>query len=158
VPAPPLPLPGNPAHFDLPPLGSAPTEPNPTAEPLFSDEAEEHLEPHDQALAEEPPLEPPLFNTGSPNFPPPVPEDPNAPVQRLELSMTRRFITPDRAKPVGSTRKIWLAYAGLGLAAAAVVFVMVYKYFATSEPPPISVRVVVPSPTSVYRWWDPSAR
>jgi hypothetical protein len=158
--APPPPLPGNPAHFDLPPLGTAPTEPNPTAEPLFSDEAEEHLEEHGgghgQALAAET-LEPPLFNTGSPNFPPPVPEDPNAPVQRLELSMTRRFITPDRAKPIGAARKIWLAYAGLGLAAAAVVFVMVYKYFATSEPPPVSVRVVVPSPTSVYRWWDATA-
>ena len=149
---PPPPLPGNPAQFDLPPMATAPTEPSPTAEPLFAD-AGAHGDPAGEA-----PDQPLVFNTGDPTFPPPLPEDPNAPTQRLELSMTRRFITPDRAQPARSTRRTWLAYAGLGLGAALVVFMMVYRYFATVEPAPISVKVVVPSPTSVYRWWDATAK
>jgi hypothetical protein len=104
-------------------------------------------------------LDPPIMNTGDPTFPPPVPVDPNAPVQRLELSMTRRFITPERANPKVIARRAWMAYGALGLGAALIVFIMVYRYFAaSSEPPPVSVRVVVPSPTSIYRWWDAGAR
>ncbi len=153
------------------PLGLAPTEPH--VSPGFTSDLDEaSLEPDpfaevDAAAAAaaaelpagaDPDLDQPVMNTGDPSFPPPVAEDPTAPVQRLELSMTRRFITPERARPATATRRIWLAYGALGVGAALVVFVMVYKFFATSEPPPISVRVVVPSPSSVYRWWDGTAR
>ena len=36
--------------------------------------------------------------------------------------------------------------------------VMVYKYIASREPPPITVQVIVPSPTTVYRFWDATAQ
>jgi multidrug efflux pump subunit AcrA (membrane-fusion protein) len=127
-------------------------------------------EPDDQALPGEVPLaqaasdEPPdsvldrpvVLDTGTPLFPPSPPPEDEGPTHRLELSMTRRFITPERARPAG--RRTWLAYAGLGVAAAIIVFISVYRFFATSEPPAVAVRVIVPSPSSVYRWWDATAK
>jgi hypothetical protein len=55
-------------------------------------------------------------------------------------------------------RQAWLAYAALGVAAAGIIAVMVYKYLANPEPPAITVSAMVPSPTTVYRFWDASAK
>ena len=35
---------------------------------------------------------------------------------------------------------------------------MVYKYLANPEPPAITVSAMVPSPTTVYRFWDATAK
>jgi multidrug efflux pump subunit AcrA (membrane-fusion protein) len=60
------------------------------------------------------------------------------------------------APPAG--RKTWFAYAALGIAAAFVISAMIYKYIDSSEPPPIAVRTMVPAPTTVYRFWDATAK
>ena len=51
-------------------------------------------------------------------------------------------------------RPAWMAYAVLGVLAAIIIAVVVYKFQVASEPPPLTVRALVPSPTTVYRWWD----
>jgi multidrug efflux pump subunit AcrA (membrane-fusion protein) len=129
----------------LEPPGPLPTEvePDPAAPELQEEPAPEGEE------------QPVVLNTGAPIFPDSPAED--EPVQRLEVSMTRRFITPDRSRASRSSRKALLAYGALGLAAAAVVVMTVMRFLASDEPPPVSVQVVVPSPTSVYRWWDKTA-
>ena len=57
-----------------------------------------------------------------------------------------------------SGKQAWLAYAALGVAAAGIIAVMVYKYMANPEPPAITVSAMVPSPTTVYRFWDATAK
>ena len=61
--------------------------------------------------------------------------------------------------PAATTgRQSWLAYAGLGVAAALIITVVVYKYMASPEPPAITVSAMAPSPTTVYRFWEPTAK
>ncbi len=55
-------------------------------------------------------------------------------------------------------RQAWLAYAALGMAAAGIIAVMVYKYLANPDSPAITVSAMVPSPTTVYRFWDATAK
>jgi biotin carboxyl carrier protein len=55
-------------------------------------------------------------------------------------------------------KQAWLAYAALGVAAAGIISVMVYKYMANPDPPAITVSAMVPSPTTVYRFWDTAAK
>jgi hypothetical protein len=139
-----------------PPPLALETPPPSRPDPILQAHAQAEPEPETPPPEAESLFDQPVHNTGSPSFPPPIPEDAEeGRPQRLELSMTRRFITPERGRPAG--RRVWLAYAAMGVLAAGIVFVMAYRFFAASEPPPVSVRVVVPSPSSVYRWWDATA-
>jgi multidrug efflux pump subunit AcrA (membrane-fusion protein) len=146
------------------PLRLVPTSPFPLAtesppwkaEPEREREPEPELQTNAQTRMNEIENRPIVLGTGSPSFPPPAEEQESeeGQPQRLELSGSRRFLTPERTRPSTTTRPVLLAYAALGLAAAVIVAIMVYRYLAADEPAPVSVRVVVPSPSSVYRWWD----
>jgi hypothetical protein len=47
----------------------------------------------------------------------------------------------------------WVAYAALGTLAAVVIAVVAYKYNDVGEVAPITVRTIVPVPSTVYRFW-----
>jgi multidrug efflux pump subunit AcrA (membrane-fusion protein) len=70
-----------------------------------------------------------------------------------------RALSSGNLTPAASSgRPTWPAYAALAVAAAAIIAAMVYKFAVNPEPPAITVRIVVPSPTTVYRYFDASAR
>ncbi len=70
-----------------------------------------------------------------------------------------RIDAPDvalsEAPPKRSTnRRTLIAYGLLATAAALVVAGMFYKFMASSEPPAVAVRTMVPQPTTIYRYFD----
>jgi multidrug efflux pump subunit AcrA (membrane-fusion protein) len=62
------------------------------------------------------------------------------------------------ARPVRSTRGSLIAIGVLMAAAAIILSGVFYRYLGSTEEPPVAVRTMVPSPTSVYRWFASSAK
>jgi multidrug efflux pump subunit AcrA (membrane-fusion protein) len=59
----------------------------------------------------------------------------------------------DRGPRAPGPRTSWPAFAALGILAALIMSVVIYRVLTGAERPAITVRTIVPSPTSVYRWF-----
>ena len=67
------------------------------------------------------------------------------------------YATPAHSEATSSRGRA-LGIAFLLVAAAVVLAGMIYRFFATSEPPAVAVEAMVPAPRTIYRYWDSPGR
>jgi hypothetical protein len=100
---------------------------------------------------------------GAPLRPRETSEHPTQKLRAVESAATAAASAPpfaaglDEAEPRARSRS-WLGYAALAVAAALVISGMAYKYFESNEPPPVTVKTMVPAPSTVYRFWEGTGR
>jgi hypothetical protein len=79
--------------------------------------------------------------------------------QALPREQTTSEAQPESKIPVnsGSRRSFWPLYLGLGIVAVVIAGAVSLRMVNVDEPQPLAVRTLVPSPTSVFRWFAGTA-